>query len=374
MKQTKLPARDSQAYNILSLTAVSGEFPADQIERLRGGCKYKIKILNVLKSKKYIAAYYSDKLRGYRLTATGKNALYEENKERFASFFSGNTETNCPKYEITRRLRMKSIAETFVTMQNAGVSVFKDEKLDVFRPGKTDPQVSVTSAAFYNSREMKEYGDDFIKSRGGRYVGVLLTELNFYVVYNTGSSLMKWENSSESKTAGVIRQILTRECFPHQYLINGDQKALMLGSTMEQAYQILLTANKSKKRYFKLYDCYDNFLYLPNNRDGELVLKLLCDAGKTKEFNMMISADLYDRNPGMAVENDAVDENGYPVLFAYDFDMHRIVQFNKAVKMYNKKGIIICFDFQKDVLERYCCGNITFQAIKTDKFERRFFP
>jgi hypothetical protein len=73
MKQEKriLPNNQSQAYMILSLIAISGELPTNQINRLPGGGEYKNKLIKNLKNKKLINTYYKDKLRGYKLTVNG---------------------------------------------------------------------------------------------------------------------------------------------------------------------------------------------------------------------------------------------------------------------------------------------------------------
>jgi hypothetical protein len=376
MKQNKPPRRPTQAYNILSLIAISGELPVNQIIRLPGGYKHKTDLIKDLKRKKYIKTYYNDKLRGYRLTANGKDMLCAENRKRFESLFIGETETNYPKYEIKRRLRLKSIAETIVTMQNAGIVIYRDEKSDIFYPkDESKKMLSVTPPVFYSSREMKMYGEGFTQIRGARAVGTLLIKSKIFVVYNTSGSLMKWDFRSEIKTKTLVETVLGIERLPHQYS-DRDIRGLMLGDSMEQAYQLITNINKksTKTKYFMLDDTYENFLYLPNDHNGEMTLRLLCDTEKTEKLNYILSQGLNKHNPGMFAENDAVDENGDPVLFAYDFDMQRIIRFNAALKTHNKKGTLICFDFQADVLKRYCCENIIFQFIDTDKFERRFFP
>lgn len=353
---------------------MSGELPADQINRLSGGGRYKANLIKSLKQKKFITTYYRDKLRGYRLTVNSKNALLAENRERFESLLTGSIETNQPNYEITRRLRMQSIAETLVTMQNIGVKIYKDDKPDIFSVNNNPEEtISVTFPVFYNSREIKELGSNFVKIHGARSVGVLLTESTIFVAYNTCGSLMKWKYNSEIRVKGLISNTLCRERLPHQYR-HDDIRGLMLGDSMEQVYQLLTSSGGSKRNYFVLDSTYNNFIYLPNDYNGEAVLKLLCDTEKTNELNHILSQDLDEHNPGMLVENDAVDKNGYPVLFAYDCDMPRIVRFNSAITNYSGKGTIICFDFQVDALKRYCCDDITFQSIKIDKFKRRFFP
>jgi len=374
MKQHKLPGRQSQAYTILSLIAVSGELPVGQIKRLPGGDEYKIKLIKTLKQKKFITTYYRDKLRGHRLTNTAKEMLLTDNGERFTFSLTGNSETNLLKSEITRRLRLHSIAETLVTMHNAGVAIYRDDKPDIFSPDNTKDSLSVTAPVFYNSREMKNYGADFDNIRGARSVGVLLSESKIFAAYNTRGSGMKWSYKAEIKTKTLLEGILSIECMPRQYF-GRKIRGLMFGDSMEQLYELFTSTGGSKKRSFTLDDTYENFLYLPNDANGEMVLWLICDDEKTQELNYMLSQDYNERQIGMRVINDAVDENGDPVLFAYDCDMARIDKFNGGVDMFNgMKGTLYCFDFQADVLRRYCCDNITIETIKTDKFKKRFYP
>lgn len=353
---------------------MSGEFPAEQVNRLPGGNSYKAKIIKDLKQRKLIYTYYRDRLRGYRLTSTAKDLLLADNDERFAFYFSGNSDTNILKSEITRRLRLQSIAETLVTMQNAGVSVYRDNKPDVFYPdGCVHPSLSVTTPAFYNSRELKEVGAESVQIQGARAVGVLLTVPEVFVVYNTGGSLMKWGYKSEMRTKALMKTVLCRNRLPRQYRPESI-RALMLGSSMEQMYQLLTSTGGVKRNYFVLDGNYDSFIYLTNDHSGEVVLRLLCDKEKTDELHRILSDNLYERDPGLVVENDAIDENGEPVLFAYDCDMPRVTRFNSALSLHKRKGTIICFDYQADALRQFCCENVRFQTIDLKKLEGRFFP
>jgi hypothetical protein len=376
MKQHKLPGRQSQAYTILSLIAISGELPKDQVYRLPGGSEYKrVKIIPSLKEKRFITTYYNDNLRGYRLTTNSKNMLLADNPERFESYLTGRTETNILKSEITRRLRLKSIAEAIVTMHNAGVAVYRDDKPDVFYPETDVKQTfSITTPAFYTSREVKNYGYNLAKIRGSRSVGVLVTESKAFVVYNTGNTHMKWNHNSESGTSVLIWTILRNERLP-QYGTDYDRNwGLMLGDSMEQIYPFLTNKGGTKTRHFIFNSMYENFIYLPNDCNGEMVLRLICDTEKRRELNSMLSQDLDTDSRITYVENDGVNRNGEPVLFGYDFNMSRIARFNGNLEMHNKRGTIICFDFQADVLRRYCHDNVTIETIKTDKFKKQFYP
>ena len=122
------------AYKLLSLTAISGEFPTDQLNRLPGSPYYLESVVTALKKDGLLRTYYRDKLRGYRLGPRAKATLLESRPDRFASYLTGDTDTNRLKCEIDRRLRLHRLAETYVTMDNAGVCVYRDEKPAIFAP------------------------------------------------------------------------------------------------------------------------------------------------------------------------------------------------------------------------------------------------
>ena len=62
------------------------------------------------------------------------------------------------------------------------------------------------------------------------------------------------------------------------------------------------------------------------------------------------------------------------MLFGYLLDIPRIHRFCNALQLQERHGTLICFDFQKEVLERCYGGLVTFETISFEKFERRFYP
>lgn len=369
--------KSTQAHQLLELIAISGEFPAGALHRLTGANTYKEKLITGLKGEKLIRTHYKNKLRGYRLTTTAKKMLLEENYDRFSFFLEGNVETNLLKSEITRRLRLHRISEVYLTMHNAGVQIYRDEKPDIFRPAEESAAATqspaVISPAFYNSREFKDIGQDALKIQNARSVGILLTPEEVYIVYNTDGALMKWDYKSEMRTKALMKYYLCQECLPHQYAAES-VKGMIFGSNMEMAYQLLTSTGGYKRSYFVLDGNFDSFVFLTSDKNGELLLKLLCDSEKRYELEELLSGNLSPPNRKLLIENDGIDESGNPVLFGYSFDMPRISRFNSALNLQNKAGTLICFDFQKEALAKYCSGLVSIQTIDLIKFERRFFP
>ena len=103
-------------------------------------------------------------------------------------------------------------------------------------------------------------------------------------------------------------------------------------------------------------------------------MRMLCDTGRRGELDRILMQGLYEGDSGLTVENDAMDENGNPVLFGYFLDIPRINRFCIALQLQDRRGIVVCFDFQKEALAGLCGRQVELSAISFEKFERRFFP
>ena len=334
------------AYRLLSLTAISGEFPTDQLNRLPGSPYYLESVVTALKKDGLLRTYYRDKLRGYRLGPRAKATLLESRPDRFASYLTGDTDTNRLKCEIDRRLRLHRLAETYVTMDNAGVCVYRDEKPAIFAPdGYAGGRI--VYPAFFSSREVKEMGIDTTKIRSSRSTGILLAPSGIFVTYNSSSALMKWRYKSEMRVKALIWSVICQQRLSSQF---------------------------RKHDFFMLDSSYEHFLYLTNNHQGEVILALLCDPVKTAELDRILLQGLTARQPGLAIEHDGVSPDGSPVLFGYFCDLPRIARFNTSLELSERPGTLICFDFQAEVLRSYCGSRVRFQTIDFTKFEGRLFP
>lgn len=352
------------------MTAVCGEFPADLLPRLPGSTSYKETIIWSLKKNRLLRTYYRDKLRGYRLGPRAKAFLLAAQPERFSFYLTGNADTNMLKSEITRRLRLHRIAETYVLMQNAGVAIFRDEKPAVFSPDGS-PISRLELSAFYNSREIKELGIETVKIRGSRMMGVLLAPSGVFLTYNSGA-YTKWDYRAEQRAQALLQMVICQQRLSLQYTRHRTA-GLLLGDGMEPFIEILSTADSNARCFFLLDGNYEHFYYLTNDYRGEVILKLLCDPDKTAALNRILSQGLHAREPGWPVENDAIGADGNPVLFGYFLDIPRINRFLTALQLHNRSGTLICFDFQAEPLRRHCDGLATLQTISFEKFEGRFF-
>lgn len=366
------PKQDTLGRYMLELAAVCGEFPAGLPARIPGSTSYKEAVVTSLKKKGLLRTFYKDKLRGFRLGRRAKDILLAEQPERFSFYLTGNAETNRIRSEVTRRLRLHRTAETYVAMLNAGVAVFRDKKPPVFSP-EGSPVPLLDTSAFYGSREVKEMGIEMVKIKSSRMVGVLLAPSGIFLTYNSGPYIAKWDYRAELRAQALLKIVLCHQRLPAQYA-SFNVSGLLFGDTLEHFYQILSEGDSKTRCFFLLDGNYEHFYYLTNNHYGEILLRLLCEPEKRTELDHMLMQGFSTKNPGLPIEHDALDQTGTPVLFGYLLDIPRINRFHTALQLQERTGILICFDFQKEVFHRFCGRRVEFSTISFEKFERRFFP
>ena len=365
-----LPPQNSLAHLMLTLTALSGEFPTAQIGRLPSTPAYREKVLKSLKNERLLRAYYCDGLRGLRLTTAGKRQLLAAHPERFTSYLSGQVETNMLKSEVTRRLRLHRMAEVLVTMLNAGISVFPWEKTSLFisQPPRSPP--SIEYPAYYSSREVKELGEQATKVRGSRSTGLLISERDVFPVYNTGPSVMRWEYQAEMRLKALIQTELCQGRLSSQHREAGSS-AIVFGTDMAPMLSFM-AHNGGQPYHFLLDGSYRHFYYLTNDHYGEVILQLLCFREERQLLDGILAEDLEPCRPGWVVENDAMDGDS-PALFAYTCDLPRIKRFDNALELYSKTGSLFCFDFQEETIRQVCGPRVNIQCIDFDAYERSVF-
>ena len=369
-RKIEFPNQRTRAYELLELIAICGELPTNQLPRLSGGVSYKETLVTTLKQKGLIKTYYSDGMRGLRLTNLAKKHLLEAAPDRFSFYLKDNAETNHVRSHPTRRERLCRISEATITMMNAGVEIFRDKRPIVFTPIEEE-NIRIEAPAFYPSREIKDIGFMFDKAGSTRAVGALLTTKDILLTYNIGDSLIqKWGYKVEKRAKTVLEYELTIRRLHQQYKADS-VKGLALANSMELAAEILKSG--SQRQYFLLDDNYEHFYFVTNDKKGEMLLRFICYPELGAELDALLTSDLYSAYNGSLIDHDAITEDGKYVLLAYKCDLRRIQNFNTALSVQKEKGIIYCFDYQAEVIRPCCSDAVEFQTLDYKKTERRFF-
>lgn len=378
--KTPKPTSDTFTDLLLALTAVSGELPTPLVSRLPGALSYKRKMVTRIKKDNLLSVYSGNSLRGFRLTGKGKRYLLERRPERYQVLFSGESTLNAPKYTVSHRTRLCRMAEVLVTMLNTDILILPWEK-PLFRQTNTSlHELLLERPAYYTSLEVKDMGPQGMKIRGSRATGVLFTEQTLYAVYNTGSADMRWDNRAETRLKALMQTELSRYS-----ILSGTKshelQAILFVSDMGCLERLLSGADsdtgdnaaKARTAYFLLYGSYEHVHLLTSDRKGELVLRFLTDAIAKSSLDALLMQDLNAAGETSGMDYDAVERDGRPVLFGYTADLPRIARFANALDYQEKKGVVICFDFQKTALETLCGEHIAFQCIDLEAVEEAIF-
>ena len=365
-------------YRLMELAAISGECSTRVLPILGLAPSYSEKLVTRLKGEGLIKTHYRDGLRGYRLTSKGKELLLEDNHSRFSFYLSGSSDTNHPRSDIPRRLRLQQASIAYAMLCNAGVEVFRDRKPRLFQAGDAARAAPfpMPLPAFYHSREVKELGAEAVKVNSSRAMGILFAPECIYALFCTGSAPMKWEYRTELKVKALLsyhasRGILSRGRIEPCYHPDTPVKALLIGSGMDTALKLMESTGGPQKSYFYLDSSFDHFHYAPDDAAGEAMLRLLCSPATQEALRNLLLSDLQPPRPGHGLEHDALSD-GSPVLLAFDFDMLRLSRFRTALSFHGLSGNLICFDFQEPVLRQYFGDAAAIETIDLYKFERRF--
>ena len=203
--------------------------------------------------------------------------------------------------------------------------------------------------------------------------GMLLTKEKGYVVYYCGEALMKWGSREELRLKIFLQMEMNGRRLGGQYGPDG-LEAILFADRME-LFMELMQAEKKDGTYFLFDGNYEHFYFLTNDHHGEVLLRLLCCMKKKRELEELMRTGLEEKGES-GTWQDAWDQDGTPVLFGWLLDLPRIAGFLKMMAFRNLSGKIICFDFQREVLENYCVSRgavLEFETIDFEKFERRFF-
>ena len=340
---------DRKNEEILGLILLSIDYPCRLMNRFECSGRSAYRAIEKMIDDGYIKRYRKDGICSLRIMKKGQSILLDNNPDRYERAIEVKRYS---RSDLVKRLRLHRVASTYATMKNSEVKIYMDEKPDLFSHDEKET-ITLTDTVFYSALEIKELGLECTKIKFSRSVGIVLCkDEKGFIVYNTDNSLMKWSGKAEQRLYGVLTGILLNKGIQ----VN-DFAGLMLGNDMNTALLQLNSKGGVKNSFFKLDNTYNEFYYVPSNKDGDFQLKLLVDTekkGKIRE-SVMQSFRLTDSLFPFAA--DGVDTEDRVTLLAYEFDMEKIRKFKSGLEMFEKTGIVICFDFQRKVLEEYF-GNL----------------
>ena len=325
---------------ILHLAALSGEISPFALSRLDRSPKYIQNCLYDLMQDNMLIYCSKDDLEGYRLKPQGKHYLARTYSNRFADFFTVGNKANKVRLDMIHRRRNLHSSEVITMMYKNGAAIFPDNKPKLYAPLADSSQSS--QSRYYTSYEVKDIGEDGIKINNTRFNGLLRCHAGDFLLYNMGAGLNKWEKAAEDRAVCLIGSRL-----------NTKVKQIMMGHNLDLALTMMKSEGGKQDQYFRVDEMTDSMCYIPITMEGDFLLRMNFLSNSMQRLKYSILQKMNLQPCPNSLDCDGYMDDKTAVLFACDMDLKRIRNLKIGAEPRSLNLIVICFDFQAELLHRY---------------------
>lgn len=264
--------------------------------------------------------------------------------------------------DSAHRERNHRVAETAAMLMRSGVEI-KPYLLPALQT-ETIRQTVTDRHAFYFARDLKKLrAGEQNKTIFTRTVGALFSTESCYTVYNTRTSAMKWNGLGEFKTLHSLNELARMNAG------TGMDSAILLGASEETALATLAASAHPNRPEFRFDRIYPHIHFVPLDSFGARMLKLLL----VPDCNRKLLSALFEPEDrvksGMGLtERDAV-VGGVSVLSHFDGDIARLMRFRETAELYGGKYEVLCFPEQAGFAAEYMGTLAAVRTITIDELE-----
>lgn len=350
--------KGSRAYQILEIVSMTGEVGEDAVTILIPQADYRKKLLQRLLQENKIVRYQKDGLKGYRLTISGKRWMLQCHAERFAYFLENGADATMRRSDFSHRSRQHRLAAVMSLFYLAGIEIFHDQKPEIFQP--CERIIRLRRSAFYSSMEWKNMGSLSTKIISSRAAGIWLTECAVWFCYHL-QGIHTWYGNIEKRADVVVRSLLQQ----HEYFFTSTRALLFYDSETFGALE--------PKQYAHIRESpFEKFCYIPLDEKGSIVLQLLDDIERYQYLYQVLTEDL-EKSEDNTMIHDGYNDRKEPVLVCFDLDLKKLILFHLQLKYAERTGEVICFDFQKEEVEKICDAGIKVSTVDLEAVRELFF-
>lgn len=181
-----------------------------------------------------------------------------------------------------------------------------------------------------------------------------------YIIYHTLAQKMRWAKKMERS----MRSFVERECMKAGALKRID--AVIMGDTIEFLVELLESDGGIKGNLFQVDDIYENYYYIPTIESAKIQVKLLTDKEKQIGLYRFLCGILEQPGTREYQVSAGTDQTGNPVYFCYELELRHLLRVKQELG-WKKQGTILCFSYQKSILEYYFGKEVSYREILTEK-------
>ena len=343
----------SKKEKLLTITALSGEFPCDNFHRLHISSSYAKLLRHNLYQEGMIKSLSDDCLKGLVLTSKGIEVLKQKESERYR-YISDKKRT-----EVSRRYRRQLFARTYCSLLNADIEFLPDRKPFVFARRRSQPYIvgsplirpSLLSdePVFYSSIEIKYELEDHVQQiRNSAMTGLVLNRNNCFVLYNIGENRFPLSYATELKAGIMVGSGTFLE------MKKASSNAVFLVKDFSIADELIFGSKEKKTAPSKviLNGAYKHIYLILENESGDIQLRILCHPPFRELIEDTFFENFGESNPNYKIINDGFDGDGNPVLNGCFLDVVRLLKFKRGLLTNDIPGRVLCFDFQMEFVAK----------------------
>ena len=275
------------------------------------------------------------------------------------------------------------------SLRNANISV----------PAVEKPAADVHPAAeraaglvplFYVSKEVKNNDiNGLLRTSYTRTVGLYVTPVGWYGVFNLGDGLCEWNTASEAKSCEQMRMTCkvngwldgSRIMERNSIIIarNTDVAVRMMRVTDEAAGGVRFRADgkSTRNRYIRFDETYDTSFFVPANENGARMLRILAAPNfRDRILEACLDDDIrLDPMKATVIADGRNAEGEYFYLF-FDSELRRLRGFRDSMKIRNiplSKCLVACFPWQEPIVREYLGEEARIKTIGMDAIEKAVF-
>ena len=366
--------RGSQAFEMLTILSVVGEFPNCSIHLLGRVRVYQSLVAKLTEPQTFCQTETGKQLTTKLLTLSGKRGdktvrLYrkalpildwigadEYYRDTFKNHkFSGDAS------HINRNHR---VAEATVMMRRIGLEIrpYLLPKLQSQRI-----EVRVTEPTFYPSRILKgTFLADMNKTMFTRIVGALFSGETCYAVYNTRAAVMKWCGRGEFKAKQSLGEVCRMNAGIHEV-----DSAILFGNDASIALGTLRGADEDKHKEYRFDSIYDHIHYVPLSQEGIRQLRFFLIPRWQEQLLEMLFDDAQRSFNNGQFEYDAFVDGKY-ILTHFDGDIARLIRYREGIEHIRAHHEVLCFPHQVSYLRAYLGDAVHIKTIDILTLENEF--
>ncbi len=383
----KTMKQGSRLYRLISVLAVSGEYPVKSLYLLGNQRMYRKLVQEGLKPTIVRNPETCEKIslpRIFNLCGRGRNKTIRLYAGAFpiltwlgeGEYYASITHGYSLPMNQSHIDRNHRVAEALAVCMDAGIEILPHH-LPRLKLNSHQNLITPGQSFFLTSRAIKQLGgrdDESQKTNFTRMVGGLFAGNSYYAVFNTRDSVMKWSGGGEIKAQVNLENIWLANAPRSQQL----RSAIFFGVTPEVAMASIEATKKISRKEFRFDSIFHHAHYIPFGEYGGRLLRFFTVSGwKEKILRYFFEDETRSFNRGDFEYDACIEtEKGKRYVMSFlDGDLVRLKRHKEALMLFKDvTSQIICFPFMVPFVKKYMEGMSTeimyidFETVEEDLF------